>query len=149
MIYYFIALLIVLFDQILKYWIHNQFALGEKMEIIPSFLSLTHVQNTGAAWSILEGHMWFFYIVTLLVVGVVIYSMQKPRNHPLMQTALAFILGGAIGNFIDRLLHRYVIDMFMVEFIDFPVFNIADMALTIGVVLMFIFILFFDPESKK
>ncbi len=149
MIYYFIALLIVLFDQILKYWIHNQFALGEKTEIIPSFLSLTHVQNTGAAWSILEGHMWFFYIVTLLVVGVVIYSMQKPRNHPLMQTALAFILGGAIGNFIDRLLHRYVIDMFMVEFIDFPVFNIADMALTIGVVLMFIFILFFDPESKK
>lgn len=148
MLYYLLALIVVIADQVLKYWIHNQLAVGETIEFIPSLLSITHVHNTGAAWSILEGQMWFFYIVTLIVVGVVIYYMQTIDNQPLLQTSLALVLGGAIGNFIDRLFHRYVIDMFQLEFINFPIFNIADIALTVGVLLMIIYMIFFDADQS-
>ena len=108
-----------------------------------------YIQNDGAAWSILEGQMWFFYIITVIVIGVVIYYLQKyGKNSRLFSVALALILAGSIGNFIDRIRFEYVIDMVRLEVINFPIFNVADMSLSIGVFLMIIFV-FIDERNEK
>lgn len=147
--YYLLSFIIVLIDQVSKYLTQAYVDLGQQIEWIPGLLSVTHIHNTGAAWSILEGQMWFFYIITVIVVVMIIYYMQQMKDEPLLKTGLAFILGGALGNFIDRLLHQYVIDMIQLDFIDFPIFNLADTALTIGVILLFIQYIFLDRQEKE
>ena len=147
--YYLLSFIIVLIDQVSKYLTQAYVDIGQQIEWIPGLLSITHIHNTGAAWSILEGQMWFFYIITVIVVVMIIYYMQQMKNEPLLKTGLAFILGGAVGNFIDRLMHQYVIDMIQLDFIDFPIFNLADTALTIGVILLFIQYIFLDRQEKE
>lgn len=147
--YYLLSFIIVLIDQVSKYLTQAYVDIGQQIEWIPGLLSVTHIHNTGAAWSILEGQMWFFYIITVIVVVMIIYYMQQMKDEPLLKTGLAFILGGALGNFIDRLLHQYVIDMIQLDFIDFPIFNLADTALTIGVILLFIQYIFLDRQEKE
>ncbi len=125
---------------------------GESIQIIDNFLYLTSHRNRGAAWGILEGQMWFFYIITIVVVIGIIYYMQKhAKGKVLFSISLAFMLGGAIGNFIDRVLRKEVVD-FLNTYIfsyDFPIFNIADAALTVGVVLLLIYMFFDEIEAKK
>lgn len=147
--YYLLSFIIVLIDQVSKYLTQAYVDIGQQIEWIPGLLSITHIHNTGAAWSILEGQMWFFYIITVIVAVMIIYYMQQMKNERLLKTGLAFILGGAVGNFIDRLMHQYVIDMIQLDFIDFPIFNLADTALTIGVILLFIQYIFLDRQEKE
>jgi len=145
-----IAVLIVILDQITKHLVVYHMELGQSIEIIPNFLYLTSHRNAGAAWGILYGEMMFFYVVTVVVVAILLIWMRKldKQKDKLLLIALAFLLGGAIGNFIDRLFYQTVVD-FVDTFIfgyNFPIFNVADMALTFGVILMGIDALF---ESKK
>lgn len=141
-IYYFISIIIIAVDQLTKYLTVENIALHERVTVIPGVLSFTYHQNTGAAWSILEGQMLFFYIVTAIVVGVIIYYMQTAaKGDTLFALSLSLILGGAIGNFIDRLFLQYVVDMIRLDFINFPIFNIADMALSVGVGLMIVYLI--------
>lgn len=148
LVYYIISLVIVGIDQLTKYLTVQNIPLHETMEVIPSLLSFTYHQNTGAAWSILEGQMIFFYIVTLIVIGVIVYYMQtQGKQDKVFAFSLSLILGGAIGNFIDRLFLQFVVDMIRLEFITFPIFNVADMALTVGVTLMLIY-LFYDEWKE-
>lgn len=116
-------------------------ALGEQIPVIEPFLYITSHRNTGAAWGILQGQMWFFYIITVIVIGAVIYYIQQyAKTNALIGVALGFILGGAIGNFIDRIFRKEVVD-FVDTYIgnyDFPIFNVADSALVVGVGLVFI-----------
>jgi len=94
--------------------------------------------------------MIFFYIVTLIVVGVIIYYMQTlGKNDKFFSLSLSLILGGAIGNFIDRLFLQYVVDMIRLDFIDFPIFNVADMALTVGVSLMIVYLIIDEWKQNK
>ena len=140
-LYLVITFLVVGLDQLVKWWTVNNIELGETIWSNP-ILSLTNIRNEGAAWSILEGKMWFFYIVTLLTCGIVGYLLFKNRHESKWLTiGLSLILGGALGNFIDRLHLKYVVDMFQVEFFNFPIFNVADVGLTIGVVCVFIYII--------
>lgn len=126
--------------------------IGESTPIIENLFHITSHRNRGAAWGMLEGQFWLFYIVTAIVVVALIYFMEKEaKGKPLMKTALAVLLGGAIGNFIDRLLRGEVVD-FIQTFIfnyHFPIFNIADAALTIGVILLFIAMFIEDRKGKK
>lgn len=146
-IYFILAGIIVGIDQLVKYWTVQTIPLGETLFQNP-ILSLTQLHNEGAAWSILEGHMWFFYIVTIICCLVISYLLYRNRKESKWLTiGLTLVLGGAIGNFIDRVALGYVIDMFQVEFFDFPIFNIADTALSIGVVCIFIYILFDDKKE--
>lgn len=148
--YYVIALSIIIVDQITKALTINQISLGEIVDFIPGILSFTYVQNTGAAWSILEGRMVFFYIVTLVVVGLLIYFLHHDaKDSRILSIAISLMIGGAIGNFIDRVLFQFVIDMFRLEFISFPIFNIADIALTFGVILMLFGVIYEEFISKK
>lgn len=142
-VYFLISLVLIGIDQWIKYWTVANISLHETMEFIPSVLSLTYIRNTGAAWSILEGRMGFFFVVTMIAVVVVTYLLIKHRTeHWLFTVGLSFVLAGALGNFIDRMRLGYVVDMFQTEFMNFPIFNVADVSLFIGVAFIFIYTLF-------
>lgn len=151
LIYYLIALFVILFDQITKWLIVKKMDLGESIEIINNFLYITSHRNTGAAWGILEGQMAFFYIITVIVIIFIVYYIQTAaRNNKILGISFGLILGGAIGNFIDRLFRKEVVD-FINTYIftyDFPVFNIADSALVIGVGLLIVQ-MYLEEKSLK
>lgn len=149
--YYIIALAIVLFDQWTKWLIVKHMELGESITLIDDFLYITSHRNKGAAWGILQNQMLFFYIITVIVVIGLIYYLHKHTPESILQRiAIAFILGGAIGNFIDRLFRKEVVDFIdvMIFTYDYPIFNVADSFLFIGVVL-FLIALFYDERNKK
>ncbi|WP_291291033.1 signal peptidase II [Enterococcus sp.] len=149
-LFFLLSAVIIGLDQWLKIWIVNNFSLGDVQTLIDHVLSLTYIRNTGAAWSILEGKMTFFTIITIAAVIVVSYLLIRHRKSSIwFRLGLAFILAGAIGNFIDRLRLGYVVDMFQLDFINFPIFNIADMSLVIGVFLIFIYALVDDEVKGK
>ncbi|MGX4669157.1 signal peptidase II [Cerasibacillus sp. JNUCC 74] len=148
--YYVIALLIIVVDQATKWVIVKTMELGEQRTVIDGFFYITSHRNTGAAWGILQGQMMFFYIVTVIVIiGVVYYMQTYAKESKLLALALSLVLGGAIGNFIDRLFRKEVVDFF--DFIiigyDFPIFNIADSGLVVGVFLLII-AMFIDERKK-
>lgn len=149
-IYYIIAMILIGLDQLSKYLTVQEIALGEVVSLVPNVLSLTYIRNSGAAWSILEDQMIFFYVITVVVVGALIYFLHtEGKKSPIASTGIALIMGGAIGNFIDRLHLKYVIDMIRLEFINFPIFNVADMALTIGVIILIGYIVYDELVKKK
>ncbi|KXG10477.1 signal peptidase II [Anoxybacillus rupiensis] len=141
MFYYLIALIVIIIDQFTKWLVATRMQIGESISVIPNVLYITSHRNRGAAWGILQGQFWLFYLITIIVViGLVFYIRRLPREERLFGVALGFMLGGAIGNFIDRLVRKEVVD-FIHTYIftyNFPIFNIADSALCIGVALVFL-----------
>ncbi|MGR6115229.1 signal peptidase II [Aeribacillus composti] len=152
MLKYLIALFVIALDQWTKWLIVKNMEIGESIEIINGFLYITSHRNKGAAWGILQNQMLFFYVITIIVVVAIIYYMQKyAKQNAMLGVALSLMLGGAIGNFIDRLFRKEVVD-FIHTYIfgyNFPIFNIADSSLTIGVILLFIYFLFFEEKKQK
>lgn len=139
--YFLISALLVGLDQWSKYLTVQNISLGETKEFIPGFLSLTHLRNTGAAWSLLEGKMIFFYVITVIVSVVIIYLLIKNYKKSIWYSVgLSFVLAGAIGNFIDRVRLGYVVDMLQTDFMNFPIFNVADSTLVVGVICIFIYL---------
>ena len=128
-------------DQFVKYWVSANIALGTSHGFIPGLMNLTNLHNDGAAWSILEGQQWFFYLITLAAVVVLAYLMRQWRTNRWKMIALSLIMAGALGTFIDRVHQHYVVDMFELLPINFPVFNVADSCLTVGVIALIIIIL--------
>ena len=147
-IYLILSILFVIADQVVKMWTVNHFSLHEGMEFMKGIVSILYVRNTGAAWGMFEGKMFFFYLITAVAVGTLLYLMFKEKGKSkLLLTAYSLILAGAVGNFIDRIRLGYVVDMFKFEFIDFPIFNVADICLTIGVIFLFYYVIF-KEQSK-
>ena len=126
-------------------------------ELIPSIFHLSYVVNRGAAFGMLQNARVFFLIMTIAVCACIVFYLIKEHKklHFLIRFSLALILAGALGNFIDRLFLGYVRDMFSAVIINFAVFNVADSAITVGTVLLFLDLLFFkgryllEPEKKK
>ncbi|MBN8234368.1 signal peptidase II [Halobacillus kuroshimensis] len=149
-VYYLTALVLIILDQWTKYLVVTKMEIGQSITVIENFFYLTSHRNQGAAWGILQGQMWFFYIITVIVIGFVIYYLQQMgKQSRLVGAALSLILAGAVGNFIDRIFRKEVVD-FANTYIftyDFPIFNVADSALVIGVA--FIMIAAFLDERKK
>ncbi|MDP1420343.1 signal peptidase II [Peribacillus simplex] len=152
MLYYIIALIIITLDQFTKWLIVKELEIGESIPVIENVLYITSSRNQGAAWGILQNQMWFFYVITVIVViGLVIYIQKYVRNQRLIGIALGLMLGGAIGNFVDRIFHKEVVD-FIQTYIGsypFPIFNVADSSLCIGVSLLFIHMFFEDKQKKN
>ena len=147
-IYLILSILFVSADQVVKMWTVNHFSLHEGMEFMKGIVSILYVRNTGAAWGMFEGKMFFFYLITAVAVGTLLYLMFKEKGKSkLLLTAYSLILAGSVGNFIDRIRLGYVVDMFKFEFIDFPIFNVADICLTIGVIFLFYYVIF-KEQSK-
>lgn len=128
-------------DQAIKIWISANISETSSTTIIPGVLSITNLHNSGAAWSILEGQQWLFSIITLVAVVAIVYFMIKLEGRKLYLTSTTILLSGILGNFINRFLQGYVVDMFQVDFINFPVFNFADICITFGIILLFFAIL--------
>lgn len=152
MIYYVIALFVIAIDQISKWLIVKNMELGTSIPIIDNVLYITSHRNRGAAWGILENKMWFFYIITVVFVVFIVFYMKKyAKTGKLLGISLGLILGGAIGNFIDRVFRQEVVDFIHVYIFsyNYPVFNIADSALCIGVVLIIIQTLLEGKKTKE
>ena len=136
-----IILVLTIFFLLLKSWVASSIVLGGSKQLIPGIIELTNLRNSGAAWSLFEGQQTFFTIITIIAIIVIGYFIWQYRKNASMIIGLALIMAGTIGNFIDRLKQGYVVDMFEITFINFPIFNIADMCLTIGVIWLIICIL--------
>ena len=148
-LYLIISLLVVVADQGLKLYIINNYSVGEVHQIIPGILSFDYLKNNGAAWNILPGQMWLFYVISIIAIGVCVYFLfNKKYTSKLFDTGIALVLGGIVGNFIDRLHLKYVVDMLQLDFVHFNIFNIADSAITIGVILIFVYLIFFDKDEN-
>lgn len=137
-------------DQVIKALVNNSIPLSETREFIPQVLSLTHIRNTGAAWSIMQGQTWFLVIMPLIVIFVALVYMYKNRRGPkLVMVSLALVTGGGIGNLIDRIRMHEVIDYLKCELFNFPVFNFADMCVVVGAILFCVYMFFFDESIKS
>ncbi len=140
----------VLLDQISKSIVVNGLPLYGEARFIPGVLSFYHTRNTGAAFSVLSDRRWVFMLlscVAIVAITVMLYFWRS--RHVLLTVSLSMILGGGIGNMIDRIVNGYVTDFFRVDFVDFAVFNVADSFITVGAVLLGVYIIFFEPKVER
>lgn len=145
-----VAIVILIIDQLTKKIITATMNIGDSYEVIPHFLNITSHRNNGAAWGILSGKMGFFYIITLIILAVlIIFYIKETKYNAFMQVAISLLFAGALGNFIDRLFNGEVVDFIDTNIFgyDFPIFNIADSSLTIGVI--FVIITLVKDATKK
>ncbi len=129
---------VVLSDQLLKFYIQQNVPLNVSYEVIPGVLSIGHVRNFGAAWSMWLGQRWLLSIISLVALVIFGYYFKKLHHNWGYGLGFSLLIGGTLGNLLDRLFSGYVVDMFELDLINFPVFNIADCALTLGVIVIFI-----------
>ena len=128
---------LILFDQLVKSYVVKTIALGEIKSWIPNLVSLTYLQNRGAAFSMLQEQQWFFAVITLVVmVGAIWYLHKHIEDSFWTVFGLVLIIAGGLGNFIDRISQGFVVDMFHLDFINFAIFNVADSYLTVGVIVL-------------
>lgn len=131
--YIILIVLSILADQTLKIWVVDTIPLYETIPFLPGFMSLTYIQNTGAAFSFLSGQTGFLTLISLLMSLLLAYLLYtKFFSHPFGRTSMALVLGGAIGNLIDRAFRGFVVDMFHTDFMRFAIFNIADVCVVLG-----------------
>lgn len=133
MLYTLVILLLVGLDQLSKHLVRLYIPMYTKVDFIPHILGLNHIHNTGAAFSMLSGARWFFVVLTVIFVIAAMYVLLKKNPfHPMGTWSMVLVIGGAIGNLIDRALFGYVVDMFEVLFMDFAIFNVADIFVVVG-----------------
>ncbi len=133
MLYFVLAAALVALDQLVKYLVSANIPLGGSVPFLPYIMDLTYVQNTGCAFSLLEEHTWLLTIVSAIMSVVLGVALAKGFfKHPLGKITLSLLLAGAVGNLIDRALYGYVIDMFRTLFMEFAVFNVADICVVVG-----------------
>lgn len=144
LLYTAVILILVGCDQLLKSWTVHHLLLGESTAFLPGFMQLTRVHNYGAAWSSFSGKTALLIVVTAaLMIAVAYLLIRRIVRHPLGVAAAVLILGGGVGNIIDRIVHGYVVDMFDLLLFDYPVFNLADCFVVAGVILGAVYYLWF------
>ena len=137
-------------DQWLKAWVSANIPLGEAMPLLPGVMELRTVHNYGAAWSSFSGMRWLLVAVTSLIVLAVLFVLaRRIVRHPLGVLAGSLIISGGLGNIIDRVRLGYVVDMFNLLFIEYPVFNVADICVVSGAVLGVIYYLWFYERYDR
>lgn len=145
-----IILLLIFLDQITK--IGAIAFLKDKPDIIilKNVLQLHYLENTGAAFSLLEGKQFLFAIITPILTVILLYTlfkMPKINKYMPLNFIIVFLVAGAFGNYIDRLMNQYVVDFIYFSLINFPVFNIADCYVTVSVILLFVLIMFYYKDE--
>lgn len=147
---YLTSAIVLLIDQIVKLLIKTNMSLNEEISIIPNFFSIQYLKNTGAAFSILENQTMLLAITSIICISVIIYYLKKEETLTTPMTlSFGLVLGGILGNLIDRIAYQGVIDFlsFKIFNYNFPVFNIADIGITIGVFLLII--IYISRDIKK
>lgn len=151
MLYYILPICLVGLDQLVKWWVRSSIPLGESIPFIPHLIDLTYTQNTGAAFSSFSGMTWLLTLVSL-GASIVVAALLAKNYFPGVwgKLSLSLILAGAVGNLIDRALLGFVTDMFETTFMDFAVFNVADICVVAGGFLMvFYVLLLWDKDKDK
>ena len=142
---------IVIADQVSKFLTVANIPLYTDIEVIEGVVGLTYVQNTGAAFSAFQGQQWLFAVVFALFTGAIVWEYFKTpmpfKNYE--RVLIAAVYGGALGNMIDRIRLGYVVDMIETKFMNFPVFNVADIFITCGCIALMVSLVFFNKEFWK
>lgn len=145
------VILLVAIDQVSKHLAAVYLQPIRQFHIIEGVFSLLYWENSGMAFGVMQGGRWFFVVFTVVILGVILWyyrSLPKTRYHNVMRFFLLMLIGGALGNFIDRLLLGYVIDFFFISAINFPIFNFADIFLVVSIaVLMAITLFVKEPKD--
>lgn len=151
-----VAALVVLADTLTKYAVKTSMTVGMSHGGVPGLFRITYVLNKGAAWGIFADRRWIFLVFSCVAIVLVTAALVRLRKAPvLLRLSLSLILGGGIGNMIDRvfngtkLFDGAVVDFIDLAFMDFPVFNVADCAVTVGTVLLIVYLLFFESKPSK
>lgn len=146
--YYLIILFVVILDRLTKMAAAGGLVPGESIPVIENIFHITYVQNTGAAFSLLEGQRAFLIVLpAILIVAVIVFLAWKCKEeHWSLKLALALIAAGGLGNLIDRLIYGYVVDF--LDFRVWPVFNVADIAVCAGCGLLLLYVIVFDRKHR-
>lgn len=143
--------LLVLLDQLSKMWAVRVLKPGRVIPIIKNVLELTYVENRGAAFGILQNRQIFFLLITVVVlagVALILGKVPDEKRYLPLTLCLLFVVAGALGNLIDRMSRQYVIDFIYFKPIDFPVFNVADIYVTLSAVLLILLFFFYYSEEE-
>jgi len=146
--YYGIVALIVGTDQLVKWVVENQIPLFDRIPLIDNILTLTNIRNTGAAYNLFSQMHWLLVVFPglIMAMGLVFVALKAKSANSVLMVSFAMIIGGGLGNLIDRILKGYVVDFFDIRII--PVFNVADICITIGCGLLFIYLIFMDGKQR-
>lgn len=147
--YYFLILVAVVLDQIVKFCIRSNMDVHQTIPVIENIFHITYVQNTGAAFSMFSGHTSVLAMITIIATLGMLFFMHKIRNsaHKSLMWSLALIIAGGIGNIIDRISLKYVVDF--LDFRVWPVFNIADICVCVGCGLLIFYAFVIEPKMQK
>lgn len=144
------TIVILFFDQMTKAYVLNNVSVGEVFGELPYVADYIFVKNTGAAFSILSDNTWLLSTISVIfVIAVLIYRIVAKPQGVIFNIALVLFFAGALGNAIDRIAYGYVVDFISIKWFDFPVFNIADMAIVMGAVLAVIHVIFLEKDGDK
>lgn len=145
-----IMILTVIADQTTKLLIVNSLELGESAPLIPGVFNFTYIRNRGAAFGMLSEHRWIFMAMSVLLIAfLIIYLIKAKPQSKIVRLCLALIVGGGIGNMIDRVIYGFVIDFLDFELIHFYIFNVADAAVTVGCAGLVTYILFHEFSEQR
>lgn len=149
--YSLLALFIAAADQLTKFFVVKNIPLHTTVSLLPGVVSLTYVQNDGAAFSSFRGMQWMFLLIFLIFTAAIFYEyFKKPMSFSKWERILiAAVYGGGLGNLIDRVRLGYVVDMIQTEFMNFPVFNVADCFISCGCILLMLHLVFFNKQIWK
>ena len=145
----FITVLVIL-DQVTKQFAINHLMGKADIKLIPGVLQLHYLENTGAAFSLLEGQQVLFLVLTpvlLILLLIILFKMPAQKKFLYLDYIIIFLAAGAIGNYIDRFANNYVVDFIYFSLIDFPVFNVADIYVTVAIIVLLVLILFYYKDE--
>ena len=149
-LYIFGVILLVVLDQVSKYFVCEFLQTVDTVPLWNSVFHLTYCENRGAAFGILQNKFGLFFITTLLVVlAVSIFIIKKRPENLCLNLSLTLLVGGALGNFIDRMFRGFVVDFLDFRLIHFPVFNLADCFVVCGAALLLFYVIFIDGKQKE
>lgn len=143
--------LLIVFDQIIKAIIAGKYEVGQGFDVIKGVLEIQYVKNTGAAWGMMAGGTVFFAIFASIITVVLVYVLYRipsEKCYNYLKVTLIFLIAGAVGNLIDRIVRGFVVDFIYFSLIDFPVFNIADIYISLSGIALVILILFYYKDEQ-
>ena len=144
-----VGIVLAIADQIIKFFVSTNLKETGSVSVIDNLLSFTYVENNGVSFGSFAGNRWIFVVLTTaLIAAILIYMFKKKPKSKLFYASVALVVGGGIGNLIDRIFYGYVIDYISLSFFP-PVCNFADYCITVGTVLLMVYVLFFSEVGKK
>lgn len=149
LLYLIISAVVVLADKLFKLWVSTNMETGQVIQLIPGVVRLTYIRNTGAAFGMLADMRWLLIVFSIAGVLALLYVLIKFKMGAFGKICVAAILGGGVGNALDRIFEGSVVDMFEFEFVRFYVFNIADIFVTVGVIAFCVYYIVYISKQEK